>query len=160
MSLWWTSPFVCLALVFYVVLQECSSCSWRFRPSFTVQVSGGEQRGGEEGWSPPSASSAVGFLTTAQPRSARRQCRFLPATVCLWLHLTLQKHWEKRCSVGWFSHFIFLNEKNPLIFWHEFTMLSFILCVTKPCGYSLLLSLGRIHSFMDCHQKFKAYLKS
>lgn len=39
-------------------------------------------------------------------------------------------------------------------------MLSFILCMTKPCGYSLLLSLGRIHCFMDCHQKFKPYLKS
>lgn len=39
-------------------------------------------------------------------------------------------------------------------------MLSFIPCVTKPCGYSLLLSLSRIHSFMDCHQEFKVYLKS
>ena len=37
-------------------------------------------------------------------------------------------------------------------------MLSFIPCVTKPCGYSLLL--GKVHSFVGCHQKFKAYLKS
>lgn len=47
-----------------------------------------------------------------------------------------------------------------MIFWHEFTILPFILCVTKPCGYRLLLSLGRIHSLVDCPQKFKAYPKS
>lgn len=46
------------------------------------------------------------------------------------------------------------------MFWHKFSMLSFIPHVTNPCGCSLLLSLGRIHSIVGCHQEFKAVLKS
>lgn len=43
------------------------------------------------------------------------------------------------------------------MFWHEFPVFPFILCVMKPCGCSLLLSPGRIPSLAGCHQDFKAY---
>lgn len=43
------------------------------------------------------------------------------------------------------------------MFWHKFSMLSFIPHVTKT---TWLLSLGRIHSIVGCHQEFKADLKS
>lgn len=46
------------------------------------------------------------------------------------------------------------------MFQHKFSMLSFIPHVTNPCGCSLLLSLGSIHSIVGCHQELKTDLKS
>lgn len=44
---------------FYMVSQEPSSCSWRSRPGFTGQGSGGKQGGDHKGWIPPAASPAL-----------------------------------------------------------------------------------------------------